>query len=351
MPTNVLRLPEAHDIRVQIPREDTLLGGVVTGSWLDAQSFPPLEWHVEGIIPEGFGFLSAPPKAGKSWMAASIALACASGGTVFEKIPVAKRPVLYLALEDGYRRLQSRFRTLSADGVISPDVSVTTTVKPYDVHAIIAEWLADHSGGAPLVIIDTFGKARTPRRGNDVYTDDYNVGSQFKTLVDDVPGAGILAVHHTRKAAASDFIDANSGSQGLTGAADYVLILERKRHASSAILHVTGRDVEEGQYALTTENGRWMLNGATLADAAANARQQESRSKKSHRMMDVLRYVNAHPEGVRAKDVDEGLGITNARQYLSRLAADGLLDKHGRGLYAPLSGASDDPISTRHSPT
>lgn len=85
----------------------------VTAAWLDQQIFPPLEWTVEGILPEGMGLLAAPPKAGKSWMAANIGLACAAGGSALSKIPVKQRPVLYLALEDGHRRLQSRLRTLT----------------------------------------------------------------------------------------------------------------------------------------------------------------------------------------------------------------------------------------------
>src|SRR5690606_21088058 len=99
----------------QLPDEPprSLLSGMVDGAWLDAQEFAPLEWVVDGILTEGFGLLVAPPKAGKSWMVAGIGLACAAGGYALGSILVKQRPVLYLALEDGHRRLQSRFRTLT----------------------------------------------------------------------------------------------------------------------------------------------------------------------------------------------------------------------------------------------
>jgi hypothetical protein len=59
--------------------EESLLTGMRDGAWLDAQEFPPHEYAVPGIIPEGFGLLVAPPKAGKSWLVAGIGLACAVG--------------------------------------------------------------------------------------------------------------------------------------------------------------------------------------------------------------------------------------------------------------------------------
>ena len=62
----------------------------------------------------------APPKAGKSWLVCDIGLACAAGGFALSCIPVSRRPVLYLALEDGKRRLQSRSRRIMGDGQAIP---------------------------------------------------------------------------------------------------------------------------------------------------------------------------------------------------------------------------------------
>lgn len=115
----------------------------VTAAWLDAQEFPPLEWTVDGILPEGMGLLVAPPKAGKSWMVANIALACAAGGSALGKIPVKKRPVLYLALEDGHRRLQSRFRTLMAGQPLPEGLEVVTRASSTEALDIVDESYAD----------------------------------------------------------------------------------------------------------------------------------------------------------------------------------------------------------------
>src|SRR5690606_26311894 len=57
-----------------------LLAGIRTGGWLDAQTFPPLRYAVPGVIPEGFTLLVGAPKAGKSYLALALLLACSSGG-------------------------------------------------------------------------------------------------------------------------------------------------------------------------------------------------------------------------------------------------------------------------------
>src|SRR5699024_1661341 len=89
-----------------------LWGRLRPGDWLDAQVFPPLGYAVPGIIPEGFGLLAAPPKAGKSWFALGVLLDVARGARTLGGVDTGPaRPVLYMALEDGDRRLQGRART------------------------------------------------------------------------------------------------------------------------------------------------------------------------------------------------------------------------------------------------
>src|SRR5947209_20621686 len=71
-----------------------------------------VRYAVGGIIPEGACLLAGAPKLGKSWLALNIALAAAEGGVALGMVPVEQGPVLYLALEDRPRRLQSRPRKL-----------------------------------------------------------------------------------------------------------------------------------------------------------------------------------------------------------------------------------------------
>ncbi|MDO3647676.1 AAA family ATPase [Nocardia mangyaensis] len=312
---------------------------MVSGAWLDAQVFPELEWQVEGILPEGFGLLVAPPKAGKSWMVAGIGLACASGGFAFGKIPVKPRPVLYLALEDGHRRLQSRFRTLMEGNRIPADIHLVTQAQPFEVPSMIDEFIGIHTGAKPLVILDTLGKVKPPKSaGQESYSADYAIGSRLKSVIDSEPGASLVAVHHTRKAESVDFVDAVSGTQGIAGSADYVLVLSRKRKETAAVLAVTGRDVPENEYALTMDDGKWLLDGMDLLDAAAAVERRRDSASLGDRSMDVLAHVAANGATTPA-DIASKFGMDNkvASNLLSRLHESGRIAKPKRGTYDRIS--------------
>jgi RecA-family ATPase len=315
----------------------------VTAAWLDGQDFPPLEWTVRDILPEGLGLLAAPPKAGKSWMTANFALACASGGSALGVIPVKQRPVLLLALEDGHRRLQARFRTLMEGQPLPEALEVVTRASSTEAMLIVDEFLRRHRQDAPLVVIDTLGKVKPPKASNeDAYAADYRIGGALKKRIDDVRGGCLLLVHHTRKAGVDDFIDAVSGTAGIAGSADFVLVLNRRRHASEAVLCVTGRDVPESEYALTTNEGRWALDGMDLMDAAATARRRRESGDLGDRSADALTFVNSRAQ-TRPADLAAHLGIdkNNAGTYLRRLADAERIAKPRRGLYGPLSEVSE----------
>jgi AAA domain len=318
------------------------LAGMFSGAWLDTQVFPPLEYAVPGIIPEGFGLLVSPPKAGKSWLVCGIGLACALGGLALGAIHVPKRPVLYLALEDGHRRLQSRSRRIMHDERLPAGIHFVTKAKPAEVIPMIAEFLKRYSDDKPLIILDTLGKARSARPpGADLYAWDYDMGTRLKDTIDSVPGASLLVVHHTRKAESSDFVDSVSGSQGIAGSADFVLVLSRKRHSDEALLSVTGRDVAESEYALTTDDGIWQLDGTTLSEATKAAEQRRETARLGDRSLEALAFVNSRSTETRPTDVANALGVNSKRagEVLSRLAESGAIRKASRGVYLPTGTA------------
>jgi RecA-family ATPase len=311
----------------------------VTAAWLDEQTFPALEWTVEGVLPEGMGLLAAPPKAGKSWMVANIGLACAAGGLALSKIAVKQRPVLYLALEDGHRRLQSRFRTLMEDQALPAKLEVVTKASSTEALLIIDEFLRRHHHDAPLVIVDTLGKVKPPKAAwEDSYQADYRFGGALKAKIDAVSGGCLLLVHHTRKQESPDFIDSVSGTQGIAGSADFVLVLARKRHSDEAVLSVTGRDVPESEYALTTDNGHWTIDGNNLREAAAAAAKRRDTGELGDRSLEAQEFVKGRPLGTRPSDLAEHLGIDSnmAGTYLRRLYEAGRIKKRTRGIYTPL---------------
>lgn len=73
---------------------------------------------------------------------------------------------------------------------------------------------------------------------------------------------GIVLNHHHRKAASEDdAFDDVSGTLGLTGAADTIIVM--KRHAGMVKVFVKGRDIEEGEYAAEFNRNtcRWRFVG------------------------------------------------------------------------------------------
>lgn len=317
----------------------SLLAGIRNGAWLDAQTFPPLAYAVDGLLAEGFTVLAGPPKAGKSLFVLDCLLAIAGGGYALGALPVGDpRPVLYLALEDGDRRLQARCRELLRGEPIPPLLQLLTRVQPGMLVRTVAEWLAIHGHCRPLVVIDTLGKVMPPgRQGQTTYERDYEVGGWLKRLADDHPGTTVLVNHHDRKATSEDFVQSVSGTQGITGSADSVVLLARRRGEGDAVLHVTGRDVAEAEYAVTLNYPQWMLDGVDLAEAAQRAREAKASEGLGDRSAEVVAIVNAHPDGIAPSDVAPMLGIDSktAGTYLGRLMDAGRIRKLGRGRYAP----------------
>jgi AAA domain/Transcriptional regulator, AbiEi antitoxin len=310
-----------------------LLAGLRNGAWLEAQDFPPLRYHLPGIIPEGSTLLVGPPKIGKSYFVLTVGLAAASGGWALGQ-HIDARPVLYLALEDGHRRLQSRCRTLLGTDRIPAAFEYLCTVQPELVVATIEAWLTRHLGAEPLVILDTLGKVMPPALfGESPYGRDYRIGSVLKRLVDEQPGAALVTNHHDRKAQSEDFVDKVSGTNGLAGAADTIVVVARARHESTGVLSVTGRDVAEGAYAVSFDGprGLWSLKGGGLAAAAAEAAQRRQRHGAGELSGDILEMV-ASAGTATTKAVTDTFG-DDARRYLSRLVDTGRLIRVKRGLY------------------
>ena len=322
------------------PEPEDLLAGIRDGSWLCAQTFPPLRYHIPGLVPEGLSVLAGAPKVGKSFLVLDFAIAAASGGTALERIACEPRAVCYFALEDGDRRLQSRVRYLTGDPPRLPaDFRYFTTCEPGRLVATLEAYFSRYGGEQPLVLLDTLGKALPPAlMGETPYSRDYRIMGELKAITDACPGSALAVLHHDRKAAAEDFISTVSGTNAIAGAADTVLVLSRKRGQDEAILQVTGRDVHEGAYAMTFAAGAWQLDGANLEEAAQVAAERQNVSRLGDRSTEIVATVAAHPAGVDAAVVATAIGIDakTAGTYLGRLAEKGRIRRAARGLYSPV---------------
>lgn len=322
----------------------------MSGDWLDAQEFPELQWTVPGLIPEGYGVIVAPPKAGKSWLVANIGLAAAGGGKALGHIDVPQRPVLYLALEDGPRRLQDRYRRLMEGAPIPKGMESITEASRDEALTWIEEFATEFAEQRPLIILDTLGKIMGHKSSNQsAYAHDYEEGSRLKRIAAVMPGGTLLVVHHTNKGQHDDFQDAVSGTQGIAGAADFTMHLARKRKSAQGFLSVTGRDVEENEYAVTfQDNGLWTLQGGTLdaaAEAVEEARAEDRRNNLSTAQGQSLQILRkAGDEGMTATDfaAKAGISLDTARKRLNRMAEGDVILKTADKRYK----APETPRST-----
>ncbi|MFI5913733.1 AAA family ATPase [Dactylosporangium sp. NPDC051541] len=312
--------------------------GRIKTSWsatdLMAMTFDPPRWAVPGLICEGVSLLCGPPKVGKSWLALALGLAVASGGRAFDSIPVEGGPVLYLALEDTPRRLQSRIATVLGGQPAPAALTLATACPPLPQGGdeAIANWL-DRNRDARMVIIDVFAKLRgASAPGASAYDADYTAVGRIKKVADHY-GIAVLMVHHVRKAASEDFLSEVSGTNGIAGAADATLVLKRPRGQADGVLHVTGRDVDEAEYALGFQpaSGAWyMLDGPAQDHAVGDTRGK------------ILRWLRDNP-GSRPKVIAE---VTDTdyelvKKTLQRMLADGQVIADARGSYR-LPGAVGD---------
>jgi hypothetical protein len=175
------------------------------------------------------------------------------------------------------------------------------------------------------VFIDTLARVRAAAsRNGTLYADDYAALAGIQTIAGRYD-LEVMVVHHTRKMTADDPLETVSGTQGLTGAADTVLVLARDRARRDATLFVTGRDVEESEVPLRWDptSFTWSLLGHEL-------------SEEREAVIKVLQHAG---KALSLKEIALATGRTSdqVRLLCWRMANAGQLLAAGKGLYSILA--------------
>lgn len=288
--------------------------------------FPEPSWVVPGILSEGLNILVGKPKIGKSMLSLNLAITIAAGGMALGSIQTVPGDVLYLALEDKGRRLQSRARKMmTAIGVqASRRLRILTRFPRQDCGGMdmLHYWASKIAERPVLIIIDVLRQFRTPapQRGN-AYEADYQVMSWIKNLVD-FHECSALVVHHSRKGESEDPMEDTSGTNGLNGACDGVLTLRRARNTSEACIHVTGRDVVGQELAIRFDDKS--LNWTSLGDA-----KELTTSKVRRLVLETLKAsggASFWPKEI-AEMINEN--ANTVRSTLWRMEKDGMVMRRG----------------------
>ena len=166
---------------------------------LSEMVLPPIRHVVEGLLPMGMGVLVAKPKLGKSWMVLDLCLAVAQGEP-FLGFPTRQHGTLYLALEDGKSRMQTRLRRL-LEGRPAP-ANMHVMFQAQRLGEGLLETLGEYLDANPdihLVCIDTLSKIKPKAKPfENAYDADYDYMGRLKAFADS-RGICVLLVHHTRK--------------------------------------------------------------------------------------------------------------------------------------------------------
>jgi AAA domain len=300
---------------------------IITAPDLMSKTFAPLQWAVPKLIPEGLTIFAGGTKTGKSWLSLHIAIAISCGGAVFGQIPVEKGEVLLLALEDSHRRLQDRLGKLLRGEPAPPGLHLVThwPLLGEGFSELLDEWLTEHPA-CRFVCVDVLQKIRPQQKTPGV---DYGADYLVTNALQQVPRehrVAMCVIHHTRKMVASDPIDMVSGSVGITGGADSILVLMRPRDQKDATLHTISREADVDAMALLwdPELCQWNLVGK----AADHQLCGEKKQVIDFLMKSTTPVTPAELAGVIGKN-------SHAIQYLlGQLADEGRCERMGRGKYA-----------------
>lgn len=229
-------------------------GAPVDGEALAGARFVDLPQVVQGLVPRGLSVLAGRPKARKSWLALDVAL-CVASGQDWNGRAVERGPVLYVGLEDTYSRLRERLQVLGAPSAGLHTVVSVPGADEGERLGWLAGWCEAHR--PVLVVVDTLQRWRDGKAST--YHRDYKSAGEFKQLADGL-GLALVVVHHTRKgkvSAGESPLDLVSGSSGLTGAADAVLVLGSQ--GDNGALFATGRDIQEAMLPLRWGGSKWIV--------------------------------------------------------------------------------------------
>lgn len=295
-------------------------------------TFNPITFMLPGLIPaEGVTLICSKPKVGKSWLLLDIAVAATMDRFVLGEKKPLQGDFLYLALEDSLRRLQSRMTKLlpSFTGEWPEGLDFDTQWRRVDQGGLddIRKWVTERRAAGrtvAAVAIDVLKMVRPAmKKGQQQYDADYEAITGLQQLAMEL-GVAIIIAHHTRKAEAEDLIDKVSGTFGIVGAADTIIVIERK--ASGAVFDVRGRDVENDE--LAVEFNKATCKWTILGDAAEVFR-SETRGK-------ILAALGDSDAPLAPKTVTEltGLSPDNVKQTLRRMAQNGEIVRHDGGKYA-----------------
>jgi len=272
------------------------------------QEFPPLVWLVPGLIAKGqLVLLGGRPKGGKSWLVLQL-VQCVDTGQPFLGKETKTAKALYIALEDGERRVYQRCQLLKwqprqaevlfhvgrfdgADGLAGPGLAQIDRLSlAYD-----------------LIVIDTLIATLS---GGINENDNTRMGLIINELarVAHRSDTAIVLVHHTGKSHSDDIFNTLRGASAIRGGYDVGLLLDSKPDEVEAILHAESRDVDVENMTLrqSAHGAGWEYVGSSFEIEKIRAGRQT---------LQAMLKMDQNEEGLTVKEIATFRNVSEATTY------------------------------------
>lgn len=251
---------------------------------LQNKEFDERYYAVQDMIPEGEAIVAAPPKTGKSWLMLDMCLKVAEGKP-FLGFNTNMSDTLYLALEDGDSFEQERLNIVTGGAPAPKNFHfVFSNVMPMNEGFLLQlEELLKQFPSVRVVVIDTlqFIKYRQGK-SESAYECDYRTGQDLKKFAEERHLAIVVVTHTTKMIHMEDQMSDVSGTNGVTGAADAVIVLSKeKRTAKEAKMFISGRKVRQTMHNITFDDKacQWKYMGVA-EDDDTDQREREERERQ-----------------------------------------------------------------------
>ena len=289
------------------------------------EEFKPIDWLVENIIAPGLTIIAGKSKIGKSWLVLHLSY-CIEKGEEFLGRKRAKGDVLHYSLEDGKRRIKTRWDKMC----IQPDQTYyqfrdrkpKIPILTMGLEEEIEDW-AKNIPNPKMVVIDVYVKVKkTISKSLNAYeNDNYNL-QNLQTLAIKY-NIGIVLVHHTKKGSENDVFDEINGSAGIQSNMDSMIVLASSRKAGkNSVFHCIPKDAEQLEFEVgMNEQMIWEDKGPVGSTSLTMLQER------------IVKVVNELYAGNPAlgDDAEESGTPVKAKDIIERIKADDeLTEKSGR---------------------